>query len=115
MDQFFETLYKIVDSSVVVIDRPKHSKHPRYPDYVYPLNYGYLDGTTSQDGGGIDVWCGSGNRRDVSGILVAVDPTKKDIEIKILLGCNEGEMRQAEECSNRGEMRTILIRKETKR
>ena len=27
----------------------------RENDFIYPVNYGYLDGTTSADGGGIDV------------------------------------------------------------
>jgi inorganic pyrophosphatase len=28
---------------------------------IYPLDYGYLEITTSSDGGGIDVWFGSLN------------------------------------------------------
>ena len=40
-------LGKIVN---VVIDRPLGSRHPAYPDCVYPLNYGYVPGVLAGDG-----------------------------------------------------------------
>jgi inorganic pyrophosphatase len=114
-DKLFDKLSQIVKESKVVIDRPKDSEHPRFPEYIYPLDYGYLDGTQSQDGGGIDVWLGSGDRSDIYGILVIVDALKKDSEIKILLGCSGAEAKMALEQSNRGDMAAILIeRNETK-
>lgn len=109
MSDYFLALQKIVDSSNIKIDRPKNSMHPRYPDYTYPLDYGYLEGTKSQDGGGIDVWCGSEERSIISGILIIIDPIKKDSEIKVLLGCSYEEMKLTEACSNRGDMRAMLI------
>ena len=33
--------------------------HPHYSDVIYPFDYGYLENTTTSDGGGIDVWVGS--------------------------------------------------------
>lgn len=33
----------------VKIDRPLGSTHPRYPDLVYPVNYGYLPGMLGGD------------------------------------------------------------------
>lgn len=108
--KFKSELEKSLLSSRVIIDRPKGSAHPRYSEYIYPLDYGYIEGTKSQDGGGIDVWCGSGNRKEVSGVLVIFDPVKKDSEIKVLIGCNEEESRAALECSNRGEMVAITIK-----
>lgn len=113
MEELFATLQKIVEISKVVIDRPKGSAHPRYPAYIYPLDYGYLDGTQSQDGGGIDVWVGGGDSKQVTGILVIADALKKDSEIKVLLGCRESEMKQALEKSNQGDMSAALIRKDT--
>ena len=32
------------------IDRPIGSRHPRHPDMVYPVNYGYVDGVIGGDG-----------------------------------------------------------------
>lgn len=40
----------------IVIDRPLGSAHPRYPELIYPLNYGYIPKTLSGDGEEIDVY-----------------------------------------------------------
>ena len=39
-----------------VIDRPLGSAHPRYPDHVYPVNYGYVEGVLGGDGMEQDVY-----------------------------------------------------------
>ena len=31
------------------IDRPKGSRHPRYSDMIYPINYGYVEGVISEE------------------------------------------------------------------
>ena len=87
---FWLAIDKLVSDSKVVIDRPKGSRHPKYPDYVYPLDYGYLEGTTAMDGGGIDVWKGSDGDY-IDAIICTVDLLKRDSEIKILIGCTEEE------------------------
>lgn len=56
---FWAALDELVATSTVRIDRPKGTAHPRYPSFIYPLDYGYLEGTQAADGGGIDVWVGS--------------------------------------------------------
>lgn len=38
------------------IDRPLGSVHPDYPDMVYPINYGYVDGVIAGDGEEQDVY-----------------------------------------------------------
>ena len=93
MDEAFWTaLDRLAEESRLVIDRPKGSAHPRYPDFVYPLDYGYLDGTASMDGGGIDCWVGSDPRRQIDAILCIVDWLKRDSEIKILIRCIDASM-----------------------
>lgn len=88
---FWDNLTRLVRESRVVIDRPRHSRHPRLPKLVYPLDYGYLEGTRSGDGEGIDVWLGSGDRTVVTGVACTVDLYKRDAELKVLLGCSEAE------------------------
>ena len=56
---FWQALERLLASSTLVIDRPKGSRHPRFPDLVYDVDYGYLAGTTAMDGGGVDVWRGT--------------------------------------------------------
>ncbi len=40
----------------VTIDRPVGSTHPDHSDIVYPVNYGYIEGTCSGDGEPIDAY-----------------------------------------------------------
>ncbi|GAB3466662.1 inorganic pyrophosphatase [Actinophytocola sediminis] len=92
--RLFENLDLLVAESTVVIDRPKDSVHPRVPQAVYPVDYGYLDGTTSGDGGGIDVFRGSATGTGVTGFFVTADRIKRDVEIKVLVDCTEREAEQ---------------------
>ena len=81
-NSFWETLDSLVNNSEIVIDRPKGTAHPKYPDFIYKVDYGYLKNTSSMDGVGIDVWVGSGNER-IDAIMCTVDLMKRDSEIKI--------------------------------
>lgn len=89
--KFWEALDVLVAETELVIDRPKGSRHPRFPELIYPVDYGYLKGTTAMDGGGIDLWIGSREDRKVAAIICIVDLFKKDSEIKLLLGCTDAE------------------------
>ena len=84
---FWLGLENLVAVGKVVIDRPRGSVHPRYPGVVYPLDYGYVEGTTSTDGHGVDLWRGSLPGTPLVGIVCTVDMLKRDVEIKLLLGC----------------------------
>ncbi|MDQ2906036.1 MAG: inorganic pyrophosphatase [Chloroflexota bacterium] len=86
-NNFWDALDTLVATSDIIIDRPRGSLHPRYPDVRYPLDYGYLQGTSSGDGAGIDVWIGSLPDRTVEALIRTVDLKKRDTEIKLLLGC----------------------------
>lgn len=83
---FWEGLEALLRSSELHIDRPRGSRHPRWPEVVYPFDYGELLGTMGGDGQGIDVCLGEGDRRRLDGVLLTVDPGKRDAEIKLLLG-----------------------------
>lgn len=39
----------------VTIDRPMGSRHPEH-GFVYPVNYGYVEGVTSADGEALDAY-----------------------------------------------------------
>ena len=109
---FWQALDLLVEEHELVIDRPAGSAHPRYLEYIYPLDYGYLRGTASSDGGGIDVWRGSSDTGIVA-IMVTVDMVKRDSETKILLGCTEEEIEYVRRIYNEHEaMKGIFIRRE---
>jgi inorganic pyrophosphatase len=107
---FWSRLGALVAEASVVVDRPKGSAHPSVPELIYPLDYGYLTGLRSGDGDGVDVWMGSLKRRVITGVLCTVDAGKRDIEVKILLGCTRAEQRRILAVHNRGNHRAVLVR-----
>ena len=109
--RFWNDLDQLVVKHKIVIDRPKGSAHPRFDSIVYPLNYGYLEGTSAIDGNGVDVWVGSVPDPRVVGALVTVDLYKRDAEIKILVGCTEDEIQLPLGVSNTESQSAILLRR----
>lgn len=110
--EFWELLEEVVMSSELIIDRAKGSAHPRFPHLIYPHDYGYLKGSSSMDGEGIDVWLGSREEKQLDAIICTVDKMKKDSEIKILLGCTEAEKQEILDFHNNSQwMKGILIRR----
>jgi inorganic pyrophosphatase len=88
---FWTHLETLMQSSELVIDRPKGSAHPRAASVIYPLDYGYLKGTSGGDGDGIDVWRGSLSDGRLDAVVCTIDLDKRDAEIKLLLGCTAEE------------------------
>ena len=110
---FWTAIDRLVDTSKVVIDRPKGSVHPKFPDFIYKIDYGYLEDTSSMDSDGIDVWVGTDEEKSVDAIMCIVDLMKRDSEIKILIGCTEQEKQIIYQTHNETEyMKGILIRRE---
>ena len=110
-EDFWKALDELVSNSEIVIDRPKGSAHPRFSNFIYKVDYGYLKDTTSMDGTGIDIWVGSGDKK-IDAIMVIVDLMKKDSEIKILIGCTEEEKLEVYKTHNETQyMKGILIRR----
>ena len=110
-NDFWRALDSLVDNSEIVIDRPKGTAHPKYPDFIYKVDYGYLKNTSSMDGAGIDVWIGSGEKK-IDAIMCIVDLMKRDSEIKILIGCTEEEKQIVYQTHNETEyMKGVLIRR----
>jgi inorganic pyrophosphatase len=106
---FWTRLDELIESSEIVIDRPKGTRHPRYPHLVFPLDYGYLKGTTGGDGDGIDVWRGTAGHGRLTAIAGTVDLMKRDAEIKLIIGCTPEEIEIVRQCHNNQYMSGIII------
>lgn len=107
---FWDKLQHLVDTSTIIIDRPQNSAHPRFPDIIYPLDYGYMDNTSAGDGEGIDVWIGSlsGDKRIV-GAVNTVDLFKRDVELKLLVNCTADEINRVVQFSADNQMGVYLL------
>ncbi len=111
-DSFWNAIDRIVSESKIIIDRPKGAVHPKFSDFIYRVDYGYLDNTSSMDGYGIDVWVETDKRKQVDAIMCIVDLMKRDSEIKILIGCTENEKEFIYQTYNKTDyMKGILIRR----
>ena len=110
-EDFWNAIDELVNTSEIVIDRPKGSAHPRFPDFIYRVDYGYLKNTASMDGAEIDVWVGSGDKK-IDAIMCIVDLRKRDSEIKILIGCSEEEKMEVYRTHNETQyMKGLLLRR----
>jgi coenzyme F420-0:L-glutamate ligase / coenzyme F420-1:gamma-L-glutamate ligase len=109
--EFWDVLDQLLKESRLVIDRPKGSHHPNFHEVIYPFDYGYLEGTTAADGGGIDVWVGSIVSPEFDAIVVTGELNERDVEIKILLGCTEAEKETILRFHDASTMGGILVRR----
>lgn len=70
----------------VKMDRPLGSKHPKY-ELIYPINYGYIEGTIAGDGNEIDVYV-LGEFEPLSeyeGKVIGVIKRVNDVEDKLVV------------------------------
>lgn len=111
-NDFWSNAEQLVREHEVIIDRPKGSRHPRFSEVSYPLDYGYLAGTRSGDGQGVDVWIGSLPGRAVTAIIITADVYKQDAEVKLLLGCTPDEAKSALKTHRTGSQGATLVLRE---
>lgn len=66
------------------VDRPLGSVHPRYPEMVYPVNYGYVNGVFAKDGEEQDVYIFGTDKplKTFEGKVIAVWRRFDDVEDK---------------------------------
>jgi len=79
-----KTCHMIGTMVKVTIDRPLGSRHPKHPDILYPVNYGYVEGVIAPDGEEQDAYVlGVGHPvRSFTGQIVAVIHRHDDVEEK---------------------------------
>lgn len=107
---YWDYLEHLIKEYGFEIDRPKGSAHPHYPDRIYHIDYGFIPGTTSSDGQGIDLFHGTADDRKIAGIICTLDDVKKDSEIKVLFECTEEEIQTALRILSFPPMYRILVR-----
>ena len=81
----------LIDQNGLTIDRPYRSRHPDFSDIIYPMNYGYINDTTSTDGHEVDVFIGTADTGLV-GLLMTTDYRRGDREVKLLFDCTPEEI-----------------------
>jgi inorganic pyrophosphatase len=107
--EYWQALSRLVRTNAIVIDRPKHSVHPNHGNIVYPLDYGYIENSTSMDGHGIDIFSGSEANDRIQGIMITMDSQKMDSEIKVMYNCSQTEIDIVLDFLNNGYMNAIFL------
>jgi inorganic pyrophosphatase len=81
MEQYKEIIGSVVTGTV---DRPLGSVHPNYPDMIYLINYGYVDGVFAADGEEQDVYIFGADEplKTFTGKVIAIYHRTNDIEDK---------------------------------
>ncbi len=110
---FWENLDEIIREKGIFVDRPKGSRHPRFPDFIYPYDYGYVKNTASTDDEELDVWIGTAELQKVTGIMNITDMGKRDTEMKILYNCTSDEMEDIYKMNNQLMLSAILLVRQT--
>lgn len=74
----------------VRIDRPIGSAHPRFPDLVYPVDYGFVPGSWAADGSEVDAYVLGPDRPldRFSGPCIAILQRLDDIEDKLVVSAS---------------------------
>jgi len=106
---FWTRFDTMLGSNEIVIDRPRGTNHPRYPEIVYPLDYGYLKGTSGGDGNEIDVWRGSMSPPRLIAVACTVDTLKGDAELKLLVGCTNDEIEAVDKFHNESDYMSGIV------
>jgi catechol 2,3-dioxygenase-like lactoylglutathione lyase family enzyme len=81
----------LIRENGLTIDRPRYTRHPDHPEIVYPIDYGYINGTVGEDGVEIDLFVGTADTGLV-GVLRTVDHRKGDTEFKLIYNCSASEV-----------------------
>ncbi len=86
--QKIDTLYL---SSDLEMDKPAGTAHHLYKNLIYPVDYGHLQSNVDDIDKSVGLYRGSGPQKIIDTIVVCVDILKKDIEVKLLMGCTPQE------------------------
>lgn len=81
-----------------VMDRPLGSAHPRYPDMIYPVNYGYVPGLIAGDNSEQDVYVLGPTvpLKEFDGVVIAVIHRFDDCEDKWVAAEKAGAYMESE-------------------
>lgn len=89
-----QELKRLIGKEVTVyVDRPLGMKHPKFPDIIYPVNYGYIKEIKAADNEYQDVYI-IGNDEPLKiciGKVYAIVIRENDIEDKLIVVTNDKE------------------------
>ena len=87
-ENYLQSLKSLLGKEVLVhVDRPLGSHHPKYPDHIYPINYGYIEDFLAPDGDFQDAYLLGVDEAVESyfGVVIAIVLRHNDVESKLVV------------------------------
>ncbi len=107
---FWQKIDTLYSSATLEICHRKGESHPEYADMFYPVDYGRLKEANGERG--VCVYKGSQKHTAVKAIVVATDILKRELDVKLLIGCDEEEEDAVLRFLNQTDFqKTVLIRR----
>ncbi|MCI5773659.1 MAG: Inorganic pyrophosphatase [Erysipelotrichaceae bacterium] len=107
---FWQKIDTLYSSATLEIYHKKGECHPEFADMIYPVDYGRLKEVNGERG--VCVYKGSQKHAAVKAVIIAVDILKRELDVKILIGCNEEEEEALLRFLNQTDFqKTILVRR----
>lgn len=81
-------LLRLLGKSVtVIVDRPLGTTHPNHKDFIYPINYGYIENIIAGDGEEQDAYILGVDKKvnTFSGNVIAIIRRIDDVEDKLVV------------------------------
>ncbi|MBQ1447713.1 MAG: Inorganic pyrophosphatase [Erysipelotrichaceae bacterium] len=108
---FWQKLETIYAGSDFVVTQEIGSVHPRYTSLVYPVRYGILRSYDGDQDTRINAFKGK-NGTSLETIIVCADILTKEVDVKLLIGCNKEEEEAILRFLNQTDFqKTIVVRK----
>jgi inorganic pyrophosphatase len=101
---------RTIDTFGFVIERPAGSAHPRFNEWIYPVDYGHVPNTVGADGAEVDIFAGS-SACGLVGAIFTIDRLKRDRELKLLLNVSDAEIESILTFLRAGELEPRLVRR----
>ncbi len=82
----------------VIIDRPLGSRHPEYPEMIYPVNYGYIPKIMGGDGEEQDAYILGVDKpiERFTGVVIAEIVRENDDETKLVVAADGASFSEEE-------------------
>ncbi len=106
---FWQKVDTLYFSSEVTPLKKKGEHHDEFKNLIYPANYGKMN---ANEANAISVYFGSLDKNKITGLIVAADILSKEIDVKLLAGCNEEEEEEVLRFLNQTAFqKTVLIKR----
>ncbi len=109
---FWQKIDTLFLSGDLQVTKRKGEVHPTFRNLIYPTDYGHLTDTKSTTEEGVSVYLGTADRNAISALVVAADILTKELDVKMLVGCNDEEVEDILRFLNQTDyQKTVLIRR----